>query len=129
MVKAVWTLNLGIVKLELTQADIAALRMRSNRSPLYKGPCLILNRDTGLALDAGPTAKAGDHTCLWAAHAAPWQQWRLRGVGGGQVEIVSESCQRRLTTMSAGFEWGETWLDRKDRKDWSSRWRLSIPLT
>jgi hypothetical protein len=124
MVRATVTLNLGIVKLELTQDQLKSLSDRSNRNSLYRGPCLILSRDTGLALDAGQDAKSGSHTGLWAPHAAPWQQWRLRGVGGGQIEIVSESCQRRLTTMATGYDWGEIWLDRKERPDWSSRWRL-----
>jgi hypothetical protein len=125
MAKAALTLNLGVVSASFTEMELRSLKTRFNRSPLYKGPCLILNRDTGLALDAGQEAKSGAHTVLWQAHGAPWQQWRLHGVGGGAVEIVSESSGLRLTTMAEGFDWGEVWLDRKTHSNRSTRWRLS----
>ena len=32
------TLNLGVIKITLTQDELASLRKRFNRSPLYKGP-------------------------------------------------------------------------------------------
>jgi hypothetical protein len=118
------TLNLGVIKITLTQDELASLRKRFNRSPLYNGPCMILNRDTGLALDAGPNAKSGDHNVLWKPHGAPWQQWRLRGVGGGEIEIRSESSGLRLTTMATPSDWSDVWLDRKQENDWSTRWRL-----
>jgi hypothetical protein len=123
-VSASVTLNLGVIKLTLTQDELASLKKRFTRSPLYKGPCMILNRDTGLALDAGPDAKTGDHNVLWQSHAGPWQQWRLRGVGGGEIEILSESSGLRLTTMATGYDWGEVWLHRNQANDWSTRWRL-----
>lgn len=85
---------------------------------------MILNRETGLALDAGPNTTSGGHNVLWQPHAGPWQQWRLRGVGGGEIEILSESSGLRLTTMAMPGDWGEVWLDRKQADDWSTRWRL-----
>jgi hypothetical protein len=124
MVSASVTLNLGVIKFSLTHDELRSLRGRFNRGPIYKGPCMIVNRDTGLALDAGPETKPGDHNLLWTAHAGPWQQWRLRGVGGGQVEIVSEASRLRLTTMAETDDWGDVWLDDKVASDWSSRWRL-----
>lgn len=123
-VSASITLNLGVVKFTLTQDELDLLRGRFSRSVLYKGPCMILNRDTGLALDAGPSTKTGDHNVLWTPHAGPWQQWRLHGAGGGEVEIVSEPTGLRLTTMAAPHDWGEVWLDHKLKSDWSVRWRL-----
>jgi hypothetical protein len=124
MVGASVTLNLGVVQLRLTQDELSSLRQRFNRNPLYKGPCMILSRDTGLALDAGPSSKSGDHNVLWTPHAGPWQQWRLRGVGGGEVEILSEHSGLRLTSMASPHDWGDVWLDRKQKSDWSTRWRL-----
>jgi hypothetical protein len=124
MVSASVTLSLGVIKLTLTQDEFASLRKRFNRSPLYKGPCMILSRDTGLALDAGPHTKAGHHNVLWKPHAGPWQQWRLHGVGGGEVEILSESSGFRLTAMAKRQDWGGVWLDSKLANDWSTRWRL-----
>jgi hypothetical protein len=106
MVSASVTLSLGVVRVTFTQDELTSLRKRFNRSPLYKGPCLILSRDSGLALDAGANAKSGDHNVLWTPHAGPWQQWRLRGVAGGEVEILSESSGLRLTTMATPQDWG-----------------------
>lgn len=125
MARATFTVSLGVVSASFTDIELQSLKARFNRGVLYRGPCLILNRDTGLALDAGTRTRSGDHTVLWQAHGAPWQQWRLRAVGGGVVEIVSESSGLLLTTMARGFEWGEVWLDRKSHPDWSRRWRLA----
>jgi hypothetical protein len=118
------TLNLGVVKLTYTQDELTSLRGRFSRGPLYKGPCMILSRATGLALDCGPDGHSGKHNVLWTPHAGPWQQWRLRGIGAGQLEIVSEHTNLRLTTMAKGYDWGETWCDRKLHSDWSTKWRL-----
>lgn len=85
---------------------------------------MILSRDTGLALDAGPNTKVGHHNVLWKPHAAPWQQWRFHGVGGGEVEILSESSGLRLTAMAKRQDWGQAWLDHKLANNWSARWRL-----
>ncbi|OHV28612.1 hypothetical protein BCD49_37790 [Pseudofrankia sp. EUN1h] len=122
--KSTVTLNFGVVKIELTQDDLSALKGRFTRNPLYRGPCLIINRDTGLALDAHPDAKPGGHTCLWQPHAAPWQQWRLHGTGGGTIEIISESSGLYLTAMAEGHEWGETWLHDTVKPGWSRQWRI-----
>lgn len=62
-----------------------------------------------------------------ATHVGPWQQWRLRGTGGGEVEILSEHSGLRLTTMATPHDWADVWLDRKQRSDWSARWRLKAP--
>lgn len=108
----------------LTAEELASLADRFRRDPVYGGPCLILNRHSGLALDAKTEAKAGGHTTLWSAHAAPWQQWRIRRAGRGAVEIISESSGLKLTTMRTATNWGHVWLDAKVRPDWSNQWRL-----
>jgi hypothetical protein len=118
-----FTLNIGIGSIKFRHEELVTLWKRFDRNPLYGGPCMILNRDTGLALDAGPDGGVGAHNVLWSAHAAPWQQWRIRSFGD-EVEIVSESNHLWLTTMAKGFEWGEVWLHDKLNHDWSRRWRL-----
>lgn len=123
-VSATVTLNLGVLKISISEDQLRSLQSRFNRNPLYKGPCMIVNRDKGLSLDSGLEAKSGDHSVLWSPHAAPWQQWRLNSVGGGIIEIVSESSGLRLTTMARQHGWGEVWLDDKAKAGWSTRWRL-----
>ncbi len=119
-----FTLNLVFGSITIRDKDIASLKRMFDRNPIYGGPCLILNRANGLALDAGPDSKAGAHSVLWSAHAAPWQQWRLRKTGD-EVEIASASNGLSLTTMATGSKWAETWLDDKVHPDWSRRWKLS----
>jgi hypothetical protein len=109
----------------LTAEELASLADRFRRDPMYGGPCLILNRHSGLALDAKPDAPVGGHTTLWSAHAAPWQQWRIRKSGQGNVEIISEPSALRLTTMRTAADWGEVWLHDKPRPGWSTEWRLT----
>jgi hypothetical protein len=118
-------LNLGVVSCTFGPKDLADLARRFRRDPLSDGPCLLLNRHSGLALDARADPRVGDHSTLWSAHAAPWQQWRLREAGRGTVEIVSESSGLRLTTMAKPNDWGEVWLHRDRPSDWSGRWRLN----
>ena len=110
---------------KLSDEEFKRLKARFSTNPLHKGPCMIINRAKGLALDAGPTAEAGAHNVLWQPHGAPWQQWRLQNAGGGAIKIVSESSKLALTTMSAGFEWGESWLHNRPEADQSQRWRIS----
>ena len=108
----------------LTPEELASLADRFRRDPIYGGPCLIVNRHSGLALDAKTDASVGGHTTLWTAHAAPWQQWRIRKAGRANVEIVSEPSRLRLTTMRAAGNWTEVWLHNKPQPDWSTEWRL-----
>lgn len=108
----------------LTSDEVASLSRRFKRNEIYAGPCLILNRHSGLALDAKVEAGVGGHTTLWPAHAAPWQQWRIRKTRGEEVQIVSESSKLLLTTMRAGGNWTEVWLHDNPASDWSTNWKL-----
>ncbi|GAB3336084.1 hypothetical protein GCM10027452_09470 [Micromonospora halotolerans] len=110
--------------ISLTADELASLADRFRRDPVYGGPCLILNRHSGLALDARTDATAGGHTTLWTAHAAPWQQWRIRRASRGNVQIISESSGLMLATMRAASDWGEVWLHDKPRPKWSTEWQL-----
>ena len=84
----------------LTPEELASLADRFRRDPLLGGPCLILNRHSGLALDAKPDAEVGGHATLWPAHAAPWQQWRIRKAGRGPRP--RRCCELSVLMVSAG---------------------------
>lgn len=106
------TLNLGVLKIAVSAQDLRVLRSRFSRSALYKGPCLLIDRETGLALDSTTTPGSGIRPVLWTSHAAPWQQWRLRPVGGGCVQITSEVAPSlTLTTDLNAGDRSWVWLD------------------
>jgi hypothetical protein len=106
------TLNLGVLKIAVSAQDLRALRSRFSRSSLYKGPCLLIDRETGLALDATTEPASGIRPVLWNSHAAPWQQWRLRPTGGGSVQITSEAAPSlALTTDLNAGNGSWVWLD------------------
>jgi hypothetical protein len=104
--------------------EIASLVKRFTEKPLLSGPCLILNRAYGLALDATTARAAGTRTTLWGAHAGPHQQWRVEKAGRDLVEIISDPTGLRLTTAAGPQEWGSVWLDDARGSGFSSRWRL-----
>lgn len=117
--------TLGIVRVEWTREDFEALRRRFNGTALFRGPCLILDRQTGLALDA-PDSKFGTKPILYTPHALPWQQWRLQSVGRGLIRIVSEQYKFVLTAGERPYDWsplslespgeiGQTWRLRRSR--------------
>lgn len=75
------------IRLELPESVTVSLRERFSRRTLSGGPCLLVDRRWGLALDA--TRHPQHRTrpvVLWTAHGAPWQQWRLvRTDRGSQI--------------------------------------------
>ena len=120
------TVGIGPVKWVIPARDLASLVKRFSKDPIYSGPCLLLNRASGFALDATTTPAPGTHNKLWGAHAGPHQQWRLRDMGNGEIEITSELGGLHLTTMANPSKWGEVWLDNKKASGWSTRWRLQV---
>jgi len=118
------TLNLGVLKIAVSAQDLRALRSRFSRSPLYRGPCLLIDRETGLALDSTTEPAAGVRPVLWTPHAAPWQQWRLRSVGTGSVQIISEAAPSLvLTTDLTAGDRSWVWLDPINAGK-AQKWRL-----
>jgi Ricin-type beta-trefoil lectin domain len=115
-------INLGVVRFELTKADFDALQHRFSRSVLRHGPCMIIDRQTGLALDATPDATEGTNPVLWTPHAGPWQQWRFQTSGRGLVRIVSEPTKLVLTAMEQPHDWSPVWLAKQSEK--AQQWRL-----
>lgn len=122
-VKGVTLKLLGLADIHW-EVDESRLRRRFDLRPLMEGSCMVINRASGLALDATPDADVGTHNQLWSAHGAPWQQWKLEGASKGAVSIVSQTSRLRLTTMKKGFDWGETWQHNQLAHDWSDRWHL-----
>jgi hypothetical protein len=120
------TIGIGPIKWVIPARDLASLVKRFTRDPIYAGPCLILNRASGFALDATTTPAPGTHNKLLGAHAGPHQQWRLHDMGDGEVEITSELGGLHLTTMAYPSKWGDVWLDNKEASDLSTRWRLRV---
>jgi hypothetical protein len=61
--KFAYSVGIGPIKLGFTHEELMSLRNRFRKNPIYDGPCMILNRANGLALDAGPDSKVGDTMC------------------------------------------------------------------
>ncbi|GGM27026.1 RICIN domain-containing protein [Dactylosporangium sucinum] len=91
---------------------------------IFGGPCLLIDRRWGLALDA--TREPGERTrpVLWTPHAAPWQQWRIQRAGGGTVRIASEHGGLVLTTDDPAGDRSWVWLATDEGHD-HQRWRLA----
>jgi hypothetical protein len=101
--------------------------VKSSGEALFHGPCLIIDRHTGLALDATQEAVRGTNPVLWTPHAPPWQQWRLQRIGGprlpsGLVRIVSEPTKLVLTAMERPHDWSPVWLEEHGGQ--AQQWRL-----
>ncbi|WP_322762622.1 RICIN domain-containing protein [Frankia sp. Cr2] len=91
---------------------------------------MIINRDSGLALDAHPDAKVGDHTCLWQSHAAPWQQWRLKNTDDGVAFIIENAAS------GYALDAGQDAENERDPHLWPTHWAswqqwiiVRLPLT
>jgi hypothetical protein len=118
------TLNLGFLKVRFTKEQVAAAHSRLRRKPLYGGPCLLVERASGRALDVTPDAKPGERAVLWTVHGGPWQRWNIRPVGGGQVQFVSEHRSLALTAVGTPGDWSPVRLEEPTAGDRHQRWRL-----
>lgn len=84
---------------------------------------MIVDRETGLALDATTEPKTRGRPVLWTPHAAPWQQWRLQSMAGGCVRITSEANSMALSTDKRAGDGSWVWLDPLSA-DSAQTWRL-----
>src|ERR1022692_2904806 len=116
------SIGIGPFKVTMTWAEFVALKKRFNRNAIFHGPCLIIDRHTGLALDATREPEKGTKPVLWTPHAAPWQQWRLQIIGRGLIRIVSEPTKLVLTATERPDDWSPVWLDQQSEK--AQQWRL-----
>jgi hypothetical protein len=119
------TINLGFIRFTLGEAEVASLKKRFKGDEIHGGPCLLVDRRWGLALDATTDPHERTRPVLWTPHALPWQQWRIRKAGNDTVKIVSEHGGLALTTDGQAGDGSWAWLER-DRNLDSQRWRMSV---
>lgn len=103
---------------------IRSLGERFSRRRLFGGPCLIINRHSGLALDSTTSPQARSRPVLWTPHALPWQQWRIVAAGQGRCKVVSEHAQRVLTTDPSARDGSWVWLERDCNRP-EQTWKLT----
>lgn len=114
----------GMVKIEIPPLAAESIRQRFTGRTLYGGPCLLIDRRWGLALDATTSPRDRARPVLWTPHAAPWQQWRIQKTGRGTVRIVSEHGGKVLTTDASAGDGSWAWLE-SDRGRDNQQWRLT----
>lgn len=114
----------GVVEIDLPPLTAESIRKRFTDRTLFGGPCLLIDRRWGLALDATTSPKERTRPVLWTPHAAPWQQWRIHRVGSGTVRIVSEHGGKVLTTDASAGDGSWTWLETDRGRD-NQLWRLA----
>lgn len=112
--------GLGPAWVGMSADMLASLSQRFTRSPLSRGPCLIIDRWSGLALDSTTDPHHRTRPVLWTVHGLAWQQWRLLAAGRGLVKIVSEHGAMVLTTDATAGDGSWVWLEKdRDRDDQS----------
>jgi len=114
----------GLVKIDLPPATSDSIRKRFSGRTIYGGPCMLIDRRWGLALDATTAPANRTRPVLWTPHAAPWQQWRLQRCGKGLVKIVSEHGGKVLTTDGSANDGSWAWLDTNRDRD-NQEWRMT----
>lgn len=116
------TVNVGVLKVELDETDLR--RLRRSRRTLFGGPCLVICRQWGRALDAGQAAEDGSRPVVWDTHALPWQQWLIeRASDNNTVGITSLSAGLALAVEGADDR-SPVVLRRPRSRDRSQRWHL-----
>ena len=107
----------------LSEKALRSLRERFSRRTLYGGPCMLVERHSGLALDSTTGPEHKSRPVLWTPHGLQWQQWRIQSSGRGLYKIASEMNGMVLTTDVTPSDGSRVWLERdRDRDD--QLWRL-----
>ncbi len=111
------------VTVGISRAMLGSLATRFSRRTLYGGPCMLIDRHTGLALDSTTEPRHRTRPVLWTPHGLPWQQWRIVRVKRGIYKILSEHGDLALSTDHAAGDGSWVWLEKyRDRED--QLWRL-----
>ena len=116
----------GLLALQLGGKDLASLARRFSRRPLLSGPCMLIERHSGLALDSTADPEHKTRPVLWTPHGLPWQQWRIEKAGRQLIRITSVRSGLVLSTDRSCGDGSWVWQERdRDRVD--QRWRL-LPM-
>jgi len=97
---------------------------RFSRKTLYGGPCMLIERHTGLALDSTTQPGLRTRPVMWTPHGLPWQQWRILRTGRNSFRIASNMNGMVLTTDSSAGDGSWVWLE-WDRANDDQLWTLS----
>jgi hypothetical protein len=82
------TVGIGPIKWVIPARDLASLVKRFSKDQIFGGPCLILNRARGFALDATTTPAPGTHTISSGVRT------RARISSGGSVTWVTRKSKQ-----------------------------------
>ncbi|MFT7840697.1 RICIN domain-containing protein [Saccharothrix sp. BKS2] len=116
-------INTGIFKVDFTSSEVAAIRQRLRRGPLHSGPCLIIERQSGLALDSTQEPHEGSSPVFYGTHGLPWQHWRIKPAGRGTFTITSATGDLALSAPRRPEDWSPVHLRRPNSSN-EQRWRL-----
>ena len=112
----------GLISVKFSKRDVDNIKGRFIRDSLY-GPCMLVDRWSGLALDSTTSPTMHTHPVLWTVHALPWQQWRISKGRDNMVKIKSEHGGLALTTLDMVGDGSSVWLE-PDRDADAQLWRL-----
>ncbi|HWO67558.1 MAG TPA: RICIN domain-containing protein [Umezawaea sp.] len=115
--------NVGVFKVDFTSAEVAAFRARFRGDPLYSGPCLVVERQSGLALDSRQEPVEGSSPVLYPVHGLPWQHWRISPARRGTVRITTGINGLALTAPRSPEDWSPVRMNRVTSGE-EQLWRL-----
>lgn len=111
------------VTVGISRDMLSSLANRFSRRTLQGGPCMFIDRHTGLALDSTTEPQQGTRPVLWTPHGLPWQQWRIVRVKAGIYKILSEHRDLALATDDPAGNGSWVWLEKRRDRD-NQLWRL-----
>lgn len=114
-------LRFPFVSLRLTDEERARFAARFRRSVL-DGPCIIVARGPGLALDIGWDQEAGWSPWFWETHALTPQQWTLERVAQPDVYTITHVGSGLRLQAPEGTRGQPTVARRRDTK--RQRWQV-----
>jgi hypothetical protein len=99
----------GFVSVTMTAAEKADVDRRKSDEPLHHGPCIIIDRCSGLAPDSTTEPKDQTRPVLWTVHALPWGPLEGCVITGGcwwvwPVVLGEESGLECLRVEGSGHE-------------------------
>lgn len=114
--------NLGVLVFEFDTNDY--VRFQRDRSVLSGGPCLVLCRQWGRALEVGQTARSGVQPWVWDTHGLPWQQWLIEPARDRDTYRFCSVASGLDLTAEGTDDWSPIRLRKRRGEDASQLWRL-----